>query len=728
MADKFAQWSHHFEAAAKEFNVPVEELYRQARVETGGEKNPVTAKGAAGEIGITQFKRGTFNEVLPGGDITSAKDQIRAGAANLRRGFDKFGSWDMAHAAHNAGHYSKSLSRGEIPNPGYVAKIKAVQGAPTTERVTLASAPVGEIPSGVMKAMDSLYHNPPLANVTQNLGPKRPERPNPEVVNRVRAAVASIDPTLSVHVYSGKYPEGHPFGSPRHGTGDTIDFYVIRDGKVVPTSDPVHVEIFGALPKHGLNELGVGMARGGIHAGYGTPNRPPALWAYGKGSPSKDKLPNFPEHVKAVQRALGVAADGVYGDQTLDALKAVDTRSPDFTTVSAPPQSPNPRDLIDPAMIEAARDIAIDAVRAVPPAAGSQQLDPGENAGIDGSGITPRPTMASLTATPGPTPEERAEAEKVVAERERDWDTVAIFDVLNQRYADNPLHKRAMTALEQAPAEQTVEQAIRAMAPPLMGGMAVNAAKNMGLGSRLDQTAGDIRSALSMRDLVRAEGSAAPPPRPKPSESPVQRRSAPPVVQASVSLSPPSVPQPAPAAPENAGSDRGAPMSVRPSIPMSVRPSAPMSTRPEMINRTITETVPITTGPPKATSPLSKPQIDAYRQYGSSRAEGLKQLAAADALVKKAAPPPKPKPATPIKMKTVQKRVVHPVPRQPVSVAPSPPPASAPSLGSRHNPYPLNTPSSQIPSGDYVQTEHGAGGVSRSYESIGDWFEAMFGR
>ena len=176
--------------------------------------------------------------------------------------------------------------------------------------------------------------------IEYTLGSKRPLMPNEEIVDRVYNAVQSVDPSLGVRVYSGRYPKGKRYGSPRHGTGNTIDFYVMRDGDRVPTNDPVHAQIVGQLPAHGINEIGVGLGVGGIHAGFGTPNRPPAMWGYPGGSSAA--LKRYPEHVKAVQQTLGVAADGVYGGQTRNALAAVDTAASATQVASVPAPRPKP--------------------------------------------------------------------------------------------------------------------------------------------------------------------------------------------------------------------------------------------------------------------------------------------------------------------------------------------------------------------------------------------------
>jgi hypothetical protein len=152
--------------------------------------------------------------------------------------------------------------------------------------------------------------------------------PDKEIVNRVAAAVRSVDPSLDVRVTSGRQLASEQYGSSRHNSGNTMDFQVMRNGMPVPTSDPIHVEVVGALTRHGINEIGIGMNDGAaIHAGFSSGL--PAMWAYGPfGEGSKVFLKDYPEHVKAVQRSLGVGIDGIYGSDTQGGLAAVDIAIP----------------------------------------------------------------------------------------------------------------------------------------------------------------------------------------------------------------------------------------------------------------------------------------------------------------------------------------------------------------------------------------------------------------
>jgi hypothetical protein len=173
-----------------------------------------------------------------------------------------------------------------------------------------------------------------MTTVSYTLGPKRPRKPNQEIVNRIAAAVADVDRSLNVRVYSGAQSKAKQYGSARHNSGNTVDFYITRNGQPLATNDPVHVSIVGRLPSMGINEIGVGMSGGGIHAGIGS--GPPAMWGYAPGKDaSKANLPLYPAHVKAVQQALGVPIDGIYGEVTRQALAAINHADPQFTAAAA---------------------------------------------------------------------------------------------------------------------------------------------------------------------------------------------------------------------------------------------------------------------------------------------------------------------------------------------------------------------------------------------------------
>ena len=208
---------------------------------------------------------------------------------------------------------------------------------------------------------------PGVPGATVGLGPQRPAMPNAEVVRRIVAAARSVDPSYTVHVYSGAHARDEAgnvirHGSTRHDSGNTVDFYVRdRNGHNLATKSPQHEKVFAALPKNGLNELGVGMAKGGLHAGFQS-GRPDA-WGYnvsGFGNGTSAALnAGYPGYARALQRSLGVKADGVIGPVTEKALAAVSTEPPQQARsrllLSFAPRREDVARLPTPQDIEAAR-------------------------------------------------------------------------------------------------------------------------------------------------------------------------------------------------------------------------------------------------------------------------------------------------------------------------------------------------------------------------------------
>ena len=103
--------------------VPPELALAVARRESG--LNPY-AVGAAGEVGLYQLMPGTALEL--GVNPAIPAENIRGGISYLRQQHDRFGSWDLALAAYNAG--AGRVSTGSIPRTtqGYVADILGALG------------------------------------------------------------------------------------------------------------------------------------------------------------------------------------------------------------------------------------------------------------------------------------------------------------------------------------------------------------------------------------------------------------------------------------------------------------------------------------------------------------------------------------------------------------------------------------------------------------------------
>lgn len=114
---------------ANAYGVPPSILTNLIQTESGWNPNAV---GAAGEQGIAQLMPGT----APGIDRFNPYQSISFAAQLLRGYFDRFGSWNQAVAAYNAG------PNGNFSNPqtkSYVAKILGGSGSQSGAGVSLDS-------------------------------------------------------------------------------------------------------------------------------------------------------------------------------------------------------------------------------------------------------------------------------------------------------------------------------------------------------------------------------------------------------------------------------------------------------------------------------------------------------------------------------------------------------------------------------------------------------------
>ena len=107
----FPCWSHpilywdEVSAASTEFGVPAYFIYAVIKTESGFRRNAVSPKGA---VGLMQILPSTYEEIkqelaIEGNDLTEPRDNIRAGTYYLAKLYRKFGNWDIALAAYNAG-------------------------------------------------------------------------------------------------------------------------------------------------------------------------------------------------------------------------------------------------------------------------------------------------------------------------------------------------------------------------------------------------------------------------------------------------------------------------------------------------------------------------------------------------------------------------------------------------------------------------------------------------
>jgi len=84
--------------AARKHNVPEDLFLRLVQQESGWNPGAVSHKGA---VGLAQLMPGTAQVLRV--DPNDPKQNLEGGARYLRQQYDKFGSWQLALAAYNAG-------------------------------------------------------------------------------------------------------------------------------------------------------------------------------------------------------------------------------------------------------------------------------------------------------------------------------------------------------------------------------------------------------------------------------------------------------------------------------------------------------------------------------------------------------------------------------------------------------------------------------------------------
>ncbi len=83
---------------ASEYGLPTNIFAALVKVESNGNQK---AKSSAGAIGLTQLMPATARAL--GVNPYDAADNLRGGAKYLKQQYDKYGRWDLALAAYNAG-------------------------------------------------------------------------------------------------------------------------------------------------------------------------------------------------------------------------------------------------------------------------------------------------------------------------------------------------------------------------------------------------------------------------------------------------------------------------------------------------------------------------------------------------------------------------------------------------------------------------------------------------
>lgn len=110
-------------AAARKHGVPEDLFLRLVQRESGWNPVAVSTKGATG---LAQLMPETAEHL--GVDINDAEDNLEGGARYLRMMYDKFGTWELALAAYNAGPGAVEEHDGIPPFAETENYVKAILG------------------------------------------------------------------------------------------------------------------------------------------------------------------------------------------------------------------------------------------------------------------------------------------------------------------------------------------------------------------------------------------------------------------------------------------------------------------------------------------------------------------------------------------------------------------------------------------------------------------------
>ncbi|MBP1804240.1 lytic transglycosylase domain-containing protein [Rubellimicrobium aerolatum] len=110
-------------AAARRHAVPEDLFLRLVQQESGWHAGAVSPKGA---IGLAQLMPDTAK--LLGVDPADPEQNLEGGARYLRRQFERFGTWDLALAAYNAGPEAVQQYGGVPPYAETQGYVKAIRG------------------------------------------------------------------------------------------------------------------------------------------------------------------------------------------------------------------------------------------------------------------------------------------------------------------------------------------------------------------------------------------------------------------------------------------------------------------------------------------------------------------------------------------------------------------------------------------------------------------------
>lgn len=118
-----SQWVETARGAARGHGVPEDLYLRLVQQESGWQAGAVSPKGA---IGLAQLMPGTAR--LLGVDPYDPRQNLEGGARYLRTQFDRFGTWDLALAAYNAGPEAVQQYGGIPPYAETQGYVRAIWG------------------------------------------------------------------------------------------------------------------------------------------------------------------------------------------------------------------------------------------------------------------------------------------------------------------------------------------------------------------------------------------------------------------------------------------------------------------------------------------------------------------------------------------------------------------------------------------------------------------------
>lgn len=119
---------------ASEYGLPTNIFAALVKVESNGNQK---AKSSAGAIGLTQLMPATAREL--GVNPYDAADNLRGGAKYLKQQYDKYGRWDLALAAYNAGPGNVDKYGGIPPfkeTQSYVKRVLNYAGGTSAPKAT----------------------------------------------------------------------------------------------------------------------------------------------------------------------------------------------------------------------------------------------------------------------------------------------------------------------------------------------------------------------------------------------------------------------------------------------------------------------------------------------------------------------------------------------------------------------------------------------------------------